>query len=166
VARFSDLVATAIANAEARAEVERLAAEQAALRRVATLVAEEQSPAEVFAKVAEEAAKVLEKIECALLRDSGEESATVVAAQGAKMSARFPVGTELPTDGEGVVASALREGWPQRIEYRSAGSAAAQAARRFGISSAVASPIAAREGIWGAIVAARFDGGSCPPDTE
>src|SRR5262249_25859769 len=33
VARFSDLVATAIANAEAREQVERLADEQAALRR-------------------------------------------------------------------------------------------------------------------------------------
>jgi signal transduction histidine kinase len=166
VARFSDLVATAIANAEARKEVERLAAEQAALRRVATLVAEEQSPAEVFAKVAEEAAKVLENVECAVLRDSGNDSATVVAALGAGMSARFPVGTRLPTDGDGVLASALRDGWPQRIEYGSAGGATAGAARELGISSAVATPIAAREWIWGAIVAARFDGGSCPPDTE
>jgi signal transduction histidine kinase len=166
VARFSDLVATAIANAETRAEVARLAAEQAALRRVATLVAEEHSPTEVFAKVAEEAANVLEKVECALLRDSGDDSATVVAAQGADMSARFPVGTQFPTEGEGVLASALREGWPQRIEYRSAGGATAEAGRDFGISSAVASPIVAREGIWGAIVAARFDGESCPPDTE
>ena len=41
IARFADLVATAIANAEARAEVERLADEQAALRRVATLVAQD-----------------------------------------------------------------------------------------------------------------------------
>ncbi len=166
IAQFSELVATAIANFEARAEVERLADEQAALRRVATLVAEEQSPAEVFAKVAEEAANVLEKVECALLRDSGDDSATVVAAQGADMSARFPVGTQLPTEGVAVLASALREGWPQRIEYRSTGGATAEAARDLGISSAVASPIVAREGIWGAIVAARFDGESCPPNTE
>ena len=39
LAAFTELVATAIANAETRAEVERLADEQAALRRVATLVA-------------------------------------------------------------------------------------------------------------------------------
>jgi hypothetical protein len=83
-----------------------VADEQAALRRVATLVAEEQSPAEVFAKVAEEAANVLEKVECALLRDCGDDSAIVVAAQGADMSARFPVGTQLPTEGEGVLGSA------------------------------------------------------------
>ena len=54
LAKFTDLVATAIANAEARAEVERLAEEQAALRRVATLVAEGASPTAVFDAVAAE----------------------------------------------------------------------------------------------------------------
>ena len=54
VERFSDLVATAIANAEARAEVERLADEQAALRRVATLVAEGVPADEIFAGVTTE----------------------------------------------------------------------------------------------------------------
>jgi PAS domain S-box-containing protein len=144
LADFTELVATAIANTESQARARRLAGEQAALRRVATLVAEEQSPAEVFAKVAEEAANVLERAECALLRDSGDDRATVVAAQGADMSARFPVGTQLPTEGEGVLASALRDGWPQRIEYHSAGGAIAEAARDLGISSAVATPIVAR----------------------
>jgi signal transduction histidine kinase len=166
LANFTELVATAIANIESQARAGRLAGEQAALRRVATLVAEEKSPAEMFAKVAEEAANVLEKVQCVLLRASGDASATVVAAQGADMSSRFPVGTHLPTGGEGVLASALREGSPQRIEYRSTGGATAEAARDLGISSAVASPIVAHKGIWGAFVAARFDGESCPPDTE
>src|SRR3954464_6405308 len=57
VAQFADLVATAVANAEARAEVERLADEQAALRRVATLVAQEAPLETVFATVAEEVAR-------------------------------------------------------------------------------------------------------------
>ncbi len=52
IAQFADLVATAIANAEARTEVERLVEEQAALRRVATLVAEGASPSAVFDAVA------------------------------------------------------------------------------------------------------------------
>ena len=51
IMEFTGLVATAIANADARAELSRLADEQAALRRVATLVAEEESPRDVFAKV-------------------------------------------------------------------------------------------------------------------
>ena len=45
---FTALMATAISNAEARAEVERLAEEQAALRRVATLVASRITPEECF----------------------------------------------------------------------------------------------------------------------
>src|SRR5262249_43694139 len=46
--QFTGLVATAIANAQARGELSRLADEQAALRRVAVLVAPQPSPAEVF----------------------------------------------------------------------------------------------------------------------
>src|SRR5204863_7057971 len=51
LAKFTELLATAIANTEARTEVQRLADEQAALRRVATLVAEGASSDELFATV-------------------------------------------------------------------------------------------------------------------
>ena len=63
--RFSQLVATAIANAESRDAVsrtrdalERVADEQAALRRVATLVAQGAAPAEIFAAVSAEVDRV------------------------------------------------------------------------------------------------------------
>src|SRR3954462_10663466 len=56
LAVFTDLVATALANAESRAALSRLADEQAALRRVATLVAREASPVELLAAVADEVA--------------------------------------------------------------------------------------------------------------
>ena len=51
IAQFTELVATAIANAAARGELSRLAEEQAALRRVAVLVAQQPSPDEVFTAV-------------------------------------------------------------------------------------------------------------------
>jgi hypothetical protein len=57
--QFADLVATAIANAEAGAEVERLAQEQAGLRRVATLVAREAPQADVFTAIAEAIGELL-----------------------------------------------------------------------------------------------------------
>ncbi len=57
--RFTDLIATALANAEARAEVERLAEEQAALRRVAVLVAQQPSPSDVFTAVTQEVGLLL-----------------------------------------------------------------------------------------------------------
>jgi GAF domain len=60
IAAFTELVATAISNTEARAQVGQLADEQAALRRVATLVARESPAAEVFAAVAEEVLRALD----------------------------------------------------------------------------------------------------------
>ena len=116
IAQFTDLVGTAIANAESRERADRLGEEQAALRRVATLVAKEASPAEVFAKVAEEAANVLGEVECALLRDEGDGTASTVAAWGAGMSARFPVGARVPADGDGVacVRASRRTAAPDR----------------------------------------------------
>src|SRR5215218_1544849 len=59
LASFTELVATAIANAESRAGLARLAEEQAALRRVATLVARGRRPEEVFAAVLDEVGRLL-----------------------------------------------------------------------------------------------------------
>ena len=65
--QFTDLVATAVANAQNRGSLEasrdelaRLLAEQAALRRVATLVARGIDPAEIFLAVAEEVRRLLD----------------------------------------------------------------------------------------------------------
>ncbi len=150
-----------------RDEVRVLAEEQAALRRVATLVAKEASPAEVFAKVAEEAANALGEVECALLRDESDGTACTVAAWGARMSASLPVGTRVPVDGNGVLAFVLREGRPRRIDdYSAVSESIAEGAHEHGIGSAVGCPIVVGGGIWGAMVAASFGAEPCPPETE
>jgi GAF domain-containing protein len=59
LAEFSELVATAVANAESHEELTRLGEEQAALRRVATLVAEGAPPAEVFEAVSAEVGRLI-----------------------------------------------------------------------------------------------------------
>jgi GAF domain-containing protein len=59
LAGFTELAATAIANAQARVELRGFAEEQAALRRVATLVAHGAPPAEVLTAVTEEAGRLL-----------------------------------------------------------------------------------------------------------
>ena len=61
LADFTELVATAISNTRGAGRGARLADEQAALRRVATLVARESSAAEVFAAVAEELGRLLRR---------------------------------------------------------------------------------------------------------
>jgi signal transduction histidine kinase len=165
--QFTELMATAIANTESHARADRLAEEHAALRRVATLVAKESAPAELFTKVAEEAANVIGDVGCALLRDEGDGTASVVAAWGAGISAGFRVGTRLPVDGDGVLAFVLREGRPRRIDdYSAATDAVAEGAGEHGIGSAVGCPIVARGGIWGAMVVARLDAEPLPPETE
>ena len=60
--QFTDLVATAVANAEARQALEDVAAEQATLRRIATLVAEGLQPEETFAVVIEEVGRLFGRI--------------------------------------------------------------------------------------------------------
>ena len=167
IAQFSDLVATAIANAEARTEVTRLAQEQAALRRVATLVAKESPPAEVFAKVAEELANVLRDVDCSLFRDEGDGTASAAALWGTRLSAAIAVGTRLPTDGDGVIASVLREGRPCRIgDYSAATGTIAERVHTLGVRSAVGCPIVVGSRIWGAMAAARYEDEAFPPETE
>src|SRR5262249_55974418 len=78
LSRFSDLVATAIANAEAGVALRAAADEQGALRRVATLVAASAAPSDVFAAVTEEIARVLGADACMLCRVDTDGAAVVV----------------------------------------------------------------------------------------
>jgi GAF domain-containing protein len=167
IAEFTELVATAIANTESHATAKRLTEEQVALRRVATLVAKEAPPAEVFAKVAEELANVLGDVDCSLFRDEGDGTANAVALAGARVSTGVRVGTRLPVDGDGVIASVLREGRPCRIgDYSAPAGAIAQRGRELGIRSAIGCPIVVGGRIWGAMGAARYEAEAFPPETE
>ena len=115
--QFTELIATAIANTEARVELARLADEQAALRRVATLVAQEAPAADLFAKVAEEVAGVFgERIDTAILRYEADDAATVVAVCGEQPAGGIRVDARLPLDGSGVVARVFRERRPVRVD--------------------------------------------------
>src|SRR6185369_2174854 len=56
--QFTELFATAVANAQARRELGAFAEEQATLRRIATLVAEGLQPEAIFAVVIEEVGRL------------------------------------------------------------------------------------------------------------
>jgi signal transduction histidine kinase len=167
IAEFTELVATAIANTESHTTANRLTDEQGALRRVATLVAKEAPPPELFAKVAEELANVFGDVDCSLFRDEGDGTATAVGLSGARGSSGVRVGTRLPVDGDGVIASVLREGRPCRIgEYSARAGAIAERGRELGIRSAVGCPIVVGGRIWGAMGAVRYAAEALPPETE
>ena len=80
LAGFTELTATAIASAQARLELRGFADEQAALRRVATLVAQAAPPEEVFAAVAAEAGRLLSADAALMSRYDPDAAATIVGA--------------------------------------------------------------------------------------
>jgi signal transduction histidine kinase len=152
-----------MANVQARAEVERLAEEQAALRRVATLVARESHPDEIFAKVAEEVALLLGVGTAAIIRYEPGEEMTLVGSWGRSP----PVGRRWKLDGESAVVLVYRTQRPVRFdEYEHASGAAAAEARALGVRSAVASPIVVGGRLWGSLAAATSGTEPLPPDAE
>jgi GAF domain-containing protein len=70
--------------------VQRLAEEQAALRRVATLVAEGAAPTEVFDAVIAEVAQLLGSAQIALIRAEGSDEITILAYRGQALCSSEP----------------------------------------------------------------------------
>jgi PAS domain S-box-containing protein len=163
---FTELLATAIANTEARAEVARLAEEQAALRRVAVLVAEGAPPSAVFDAVAGEMEALLDADQVALNRFQPDDEIVVLAHRGLDV-ARTPVGSRVSTKGQSVTAMVRRTGKPARMEgYRTAEGAIAELARATGLRSSVSAPIVVEGRVWGVITASWKHEQSPPPETE
>jgi signal transduction histidine kinase len=164
--QFSDLMATAIANAESREALAALADEQAALRRVATLAARESSPEEVLEAVAAEAARVLEVDAIGLLRFEPNDTATLVAQSETPWDPP-PLGTRFTLEGENIIASVHRTGQAARMDdwERATGSVAAMA-NVLGVRSTVASPIVVEGQLWGTMIAATNQSTPLPADTE
>ena len=101
-------------NPEAKlVEVGRLAQEQRALRRVATLVASEASPERVYMAVSTECARVLEVNASAVWRWEGDDTATVVGRYNRDGIDPFPIGTRLLFDEKSTIgATATRASRP------------------------------------------------------
>jgi signal transduction histidine kinase len=92
---FAELAAIAISAAEARDQLRALADEQAALRRVAELVARGTALGGVFEAVTAETAKLLGSTRVTLRRYDQDGSATTVATYDAEGTAIARAGTEL-----------------------------------------------------------------------
>lgn len=166
VAQFAELVSTAISNIESRAKVERLAAEQSALRRVATLVASEHSPDDLFATLVEEVRVLLGVDASEILRYEADATVTVVAAWS-DAAISLPVGERLPLEGENLASEVKSTGVPGRKEdYSDAPGAIAALSREIGIRSAVATPIVVEGATWGMIAVASRRPDPLPADTE
>jgi signal transduction histidine kinase len=173
MAGFTELVGTAIANAEGRAqleesrdEVHRLADEQAALRRVATLVARGVAPDDVFPAVAEEVRHILGADASIIVRLDPDGQVTVLARVGERQT-DLPLGSRWKPEPPLAMAAVLRTGRPARCDdYSEASGAFVDATvRRMRIQSSVAVPIVVEGRLWGTIVAG-VQHGRFPADAE
>jgi signal transduction histidine kinase len=160
---FTELVATAIANAESRAAVSQLAEEQAALRRVATLVAKAAGPGEVFLAVAQEVARVFGVEQVTVCRyESGEVVVlSFVGVPSFSAGSRWSLGVpSLP----GSVYQTLS---PVRIDDFSDASGLDAIARDVGgVKAAVGVPIVVDGTVWGSINISSTEGGRFQADAE
>ena len=149
-----------------RARLSELAREQAALRRVATLVASGARPAEVFTAVADELGRLIGAEATFVSRvdhSSGEvgesglyagDYLTVVGSYG-RVSDQVPVGFRLKLVPEMIQTAALRTGRPARINgERLAKGPYGAWVGRLGMRAGVATPIVVGGRHWGVMVAA------------
>jgi GAF domain-containing protein len=148
-----------------RAGDDRIAGEQAALRRVATLVARAAPPAEVFAAVTEEAGRLLGADYMTMARYEPDGGRTIVAAWS-RSGAAFPVGDRKSLGGRNVSTLVFRTSRPARIDdYSGASGPVADAVRGFGFRASVGVPVSVEGRLWGVmLVGSRA--GPLPAGTE
>jgi PAS domain S-box-containing protein len=169
LASFTELLATAVANAESRAGLARLAEEQAALRRVATLVARGTQPEAVFAAVTGELGQLLPVDIAGMGRYQSDATITVVSAwtKADDTVDHFPIGSRWLLGGKNLSTIVFETGRPARMDsYADASDVGAVTARMMGIQSAVATPVVVEGRLWGMMIVGSTLEQPMPADSE
>ncbi|HEY4095603.1 MAG TPA: PAS domain S-box protein [Baekduia sp.] len=149
-----------------RDELHLLVDEQAALRRVATVVARGVSPMEVFDTVAAELRQLLNADATRLYRYETDGTATVLASHGPPES-QIRVGTVISLVGENIVDAVRRSRHSARLEsFDDAHGPLADLARTLQVRSAVGAPIVVDGQHWGVMSAAWRDASPALADAE
>ncbi|TML12596.1 MAG: GAF domain-containing sensor histidine kinase [Actinobacteria bacterium] len=164
--RATEVEGALVGDVEAKlVEISRLAQEQRALRRVATLVASEATPERVFTAVSEESARVLEVNASAVFRYEGDDTASVVGRHDRDGVGVFRVGDRIMADDNTAIGRARDSGLPARIQdYYAIDTEVAKTMRGVGYRSTVAAPIFVGGVPWGAVAIAASE--RLPADSE
>jgi signal transduction histidine kinase len=148
-----------------REKLRALAEQQAALRRVATLVAEARSPSEVFSAVADELARRLGLPHAALVRFEPDGSSVLIAyfddpPTTKRLGERYPLGHG------GVAEEVYLTGRAARMDHQDVTGLAAVRASEMGLASVVGVPIVVHGRIWGAALVGSSETEPLPVDCE
>jgi PAS domain S-box-containing protein len=166
LASFTELVATAIANAEARAGLQQLADEQAALREVATLVAQGAEPRAVFDAVCEVTGQLTGAASVNLAQFTTDEH-NLTMAGWSQRGTHVPPGTRLPLEGDSINALVRQTQAPSRVDsYEGLSGRLAARLRELGIKSEVGAPVIVDGSLWGALIAGTDRPEALPPGAE
>src|SRR4051794_36247787 len=149
LAVFVEILAAAAAGAEARENARVLAAEQAALLRVASLVGRGARAAEIFDVVAEEAAGLIDDEATTLARYEGDRRFLVLAHRHgpARVGLRFTV----PVDDAGTLDQMMRTLRPARLDRCDVVADRSFSNQDFGVGSSVSVPVVVDGRLWGSL---------------
>ena len=146
---------------------EELTAEQAALRKIATLVAYEAASDRVFEQVTFEAAQTVGALAASLTRFNEDGTVAFVGGWSESGTLAFPIGSRLPLEGTGILVAVRDTGEPQRIDrYEGRGGQVVERLTSFGYGTATAAPVKFGGQTWGALVAAGPRGKPFPAGSE
>jgi signal transduction histidine kinase len=149
-----------------REQLRRLADEQAAIRRVATLVAQGMPPARIFSAVTREIA-VLSGADLARIERYGADGTVTGVAGWSRDEGQLAVGTRFALEGASIAALVSQTGGPVRIDsFEQASGPIAEEARALGIRSSVGGPIVVGARLWGVVAASSRSDEPFPLETE
>jgi signal transduction histidine kinase len=158
--------ARANANVLAVDDARFLLAEQAALRRVATLVARGAPREVVFDAVCEQMGRLIGASITNLAHFTSEGNNLTMAGWSTRGN-HLPTGTVLPLEGTNINVTVRDTRAPARVDsYDGAPGPLAAALRSLGIRSEVGAPVLVDDAVWGALIAASDSAQPLPPGTE
>ena len=147
-------------------EAQRLSAEQSALRRVATQVAQGVSPSVLFTAVTEEVGRLCDADLARMERYEPDGTVTGVAAWS-RVPVHLVIGERLDLDGVSIAREVRRRGEPIRLDsFAGASGMIAQEAQTLGIRSSIGCPITVGGRLWGVVAASTTRETPFPANTE
>nr|WP_232374860.1 GAF domain-containing sensor histidine kinase [Mycolicibacterium mengxianglii] len=160
------LLSAARERAQITAAVSALAEQQAALRRVATLVARGANPADIYPVAVTELARGLNAEHASLVRFASDTEAVVVAGTAAEPLNPFAPGERVSLTGDNVAIRIQATGRPARIDdYSAATGEWAARVHQLGLTSGVGAPVTVDGRTWGAMIVCSTKP-TLPPETE
>jgi PAS domain S-box-containing protein len=152
--------------AAARLREELVADEQAALRRMATLVARGAAPYDVFDAVCKETGQLIDATNVNLAHFTSDHMNLTMAGWSVRGN-HVPTGTRLPLQGDSINAIVRRTLAPARVDsYEGAAGELAARLRQLGIRSEIAAPVVVDGQVWGALIAGSDKPDPLPEGTE